>query len=268
VAVANDPSPEALQASCDSGQWKACTELGNRSRRGDGVPLDECRAATLFGKACSGVDGEGCIGLALMYEDGLCVEQDGSRAAALYEKACAAGAGMGCKNLGDLYLAGQGVARNQDRALTYLRKACTLSVASACESADRLVPFQVQLGVRGEADLLIIAASAALAVELSRGALSGVAVAFLKLPPAIRLEARVYPVQWGVARPYLALGSTLQFPAAFAVGASGRAAGGMDFQFGHVHLYADVAYEYFFRNPAPQYSSSYLLLGLGGGWSF
>jgi hypothetical protein len=232
-----------------------------------GIPLDECRAATLFDKACTGGDGDGCVSLGLMYEDGLCLEQDGSRAAALYEKACGSGAGMGCKNLGDLYLAGQGVGRSTDRALTYLRKACALSVAPACDSVARLEPFEVQLGVRGEADVLLVAASAAIAGELARGAFSGVVVGFIKLPVAFRLEGRFYPAQWGVARPYVALGTTLQFPLAFSVAVSARAAGGFDFQFGHVHLFTDVAYEHFISNPTPQYPSDYLLLAVGAGWS-
>src|SRR5437868_10719273 len=116
-----EPIPQH-EAACDAGTVAACSKLGTLYRQGLGLPVDECRAATLFEKACTGGGPDGCVGLALMYEDGLCVEHDGGRAAALYEKACTGGAGIGCRSLGDLYRAGEGVARNPERALGYFRK--------------------------------------------------------------------------------------------------------------------------------------------------
>lgn len=255
---------QQLQAACDAGKVDACSRLGMLYRQGLGISVDECRAAILFEKACTQGGPEGCVGLALMYEDGLCVEHDGGRAAALYEKACSGGAGMGCKSLGDLYRAGEGVARNPERALGYFRKACALGVTSACDE----IPFQVQLGLRGEADVIAGAASGAVTLELSKGLFSGVATAFFKLPLAVRFEGRYFPLQWGVARPYAALGATLQFPSMASAAFATHAAIGADFQFGNVHLFADLAYEHYFYNPAPVYFSDYLLLGVGMGWSF
>lgn len=263
ASTSGEPLAE-LQAACDVGKVSACSSLGTLYREGIDVAVDECRAATLFEKSCTGGGAEGCVGLALMYEDGLCVEHDGGRAIALYQKACSGGAGMGCKSLGDLYQAGEGVARNPERALAYLRKACELGVSSACNE----IPFEVQLGLRGEADVLLGAAALAITTELSKGRFSGVATAFLKLPLAVRLEGRLYPLQWGVFRPYASLGSTLQFPSTFSAAFAARAAAGADFQFGHVHLFSDVAYEHYFFLPAPEYVSDYLLLALGMGWSF
>jgi hypothetical protein len=80
------------------------------------------------------------------------------------------------------------------------------------------------------------------------------------------VEGRFSPFQWGVARPYVALGPTLQFVSTSAAFASHLAAGA-DFQFGHVHLFADVAYDHYFFNPAPEFVNDYLLVGLGVGWS-
>ena len=264
--MAAGPGPvQELQDACDTGKAAACARLGKLYREGGGISIDECRAATLFDRACNGGAAEGCIGLALMYEDGLCVEHDGSRAVALYEQACTGGAGMGCKSLSDLYRVGEGVARNPERSLGYLRKACELGVAAACNE----LPFQVQLGLRGEADVILGAASGAVAVELSKGFFSGVATLFFKLPPGLRLEGRYYPVQWwGVARPYAALGATVQFPTAFQAAFAPHVAAGIDFQLGHVHLFADVAYEHYVYLPAPEYVADYLLVALGAGWSF
>jgi hypothetical protein len=262
VSAGGEPTSR-LQAACDAGDMAACSSLGTSYREGIDIAVDECRAAALFEKACTGGAAEGCVGLALMYEDGLCVEHDGGRAVALYEKACAGGAGMGCKNLGDLYQAGAGVAQNPERALGYLRRACALGVAAACNE----IPFQVQVDLRGEADVLLGQASGAVAVELSKGVLSAVATAFVKLPVGIRLEGRFSPLQGAVARPYVSLGSTLQFPSASAAIAS-HLATGADFQFGHVHLFADLAYDHYFLNPTPEFVNDYLLLALGVGWSF
>lgn len=262
TAAGGGPVAE-LQSACDAGSASACAKLGTLYREGIGIAVDECRAATLFEKSCTGGGAQGCVGLALMYEDGLCVEQDGGRAVALYEKACTGGAGMGCKSLGDLYQAGEGVARNPERALAYLRKACQLGVSAACNE----IPFEVRFGLRGEADPVLGAASGAIDAELSKGIFSGVAAAFFKLPAAVRLEGRAYPFQWGVARPYAALGSTLQFPSASSAALAARIAAGADFQFGHVHLSGDVAYEHYLINPAPEYVNDYLLVALGIGWS-
>lgn len=264
IASATPEPIQQLEATCEAGQPAACSRLATILRSGLGVPVDECRAAALFERACTGGGAEGCVGLALMYENGLCVEQDGVRAVALYEKACTGGAGMGCKSLGDLYEAGTDVPRNPARALEYHRKACELGVFAACNQ----IPFQVQVSLRGEADVVWGAASGALAVELSKGIFSGVGTAFVKLPLAVRLEGRVYPLQLGVARPYASVATTLQFPSTALAAFGARVAAGSDFQFGHVHLFADVAYEHYLNTPVTDFATDYLLLALGAGWSF
>jgi len=260
------PQVEELQAACDAGRAAACASLGALYRQGLGIPVDECRAATLFDRACTGGAADGCVGLGLMYEDGLCLEQDGSRAAALYEKACAGRSSMGCKNLGDLYLSGEGVARNPARAVAFYKQACALGSASACDA----LPFEVQLGLRGELGVRASGRSAAVAVEgeVSRGAFSGAVAVFLQSPALLRVEARYHPFEWGRARPYLALGAALALPSSAPPGFGGHVALGVGVQLGHVHLFADAAYERFLTAPTQPYEADYLLLAIGAGWGF
>jgi hypothetical protein len=265
LAAAGGQAPE-LQFACDRGRADACAALGALYRQGLGIPVDECRAATLFDKACTGGAADGCVGLGLMYEDGLCLEQDGSRAAALYEKACLANAGMGCKNLGDLYLSGEGVARSPARAVAYYKQACALGVSAACDA----LPFEVQLGLWGELGVRRDGRSAAAGIdgEVSRGAFAGVATVFLQSPVVVRLEARYHLLQWGRARPYVALGAALALPTDAPPGFGGHAALGVDVQLGHVHLFAAAAYEHFLNGDSQPYEADYLLLGLAAGWGF
>jgi TPR repeat protein len=266
--AAAGPQVEELQAACDAGRAAACASLGALYRQGLGVPVDECRAATLFDRACTGGAADGCVGLGLMFEDGLCLEQDGSRAAALYEKACAGRSAMGCKNLGDLYLSGEGVARNPVRAVAYYKQACALGSASACDA----LPFEVEAGIRGELGVRRSGWSATVAVEgeVSRGAFSGAVAVFIQSPVVLRAEARYHPFEWGRARPYLAMGAALALPveASASPGFGGHAALGVDVQLGRVHVLAGVAYEHFLAAPTQPYEADYLLASLGAGWGF
>ncbi len=87
----------ALAARCDGGQSNACYRLGLLLARGDGVPRDPARAATLFEKVCAAGERRACVDLALAYEKGDGVPRDATRATAMLAEACAAGEPYACE---------------------------------------------------------------------------------------------------------------------------------------------------------------------------
>lgn len=263
LASAGAPPLQELEDACTAGRAADCATLGAIYREGAGVSLDECHAAKLFDRACTLGSGEGCTGLGAMYEDGSCREHSRSRAKALYEKACAAGSGMGCKNLGDLYLAGgDGDPPNPDRGYDFLQQACRMGVASACDE----FPPDLQLGMRGELDVLGGDTWMAVTGEFERGNLALVAMVLLRYPPALRLEGRVYPLRWGNLQTYAGVGVT------YWQGLAGRGAAGIDLQLGHLHLSADVSWEHRFTSPLLPSNTrppdDLLPVSVGLGWTF
>jgi TPR repeat protein len=97
-----------LDAACANGDAAACNRLGYKLREGEHVLADWRRAADLFGQACDGGEGEGCVRLARMQLDergeDRGVTGDSRTATTLLEQACEGGALIGCIELADMYL--------------------------------------------------------------------------------------------------------------------------------------------------------------------
>ena len=82
----------------------ACVFAGQMHEYAHGVPKDEARAASLYGRACDAGWMTGCYNLAIMFEKGRGVPLDCEKAAALYGSACAAGARPACERARELRL--------------------------------------------------------------------------------------------------------------------------------------------------------------------
>lgn len=128
-------SAQLYEQGCGAGDVRACFNLAIKLRKGEGVPADAARAATLFERACdSGEELAACVSLAYGYSNGLGVSKDEARAAALYEKACKGGESVACFNLGIKLRDGAGVTRNAPQAAAMFRQACDAGHLPACNS--------------------------------------------------------------------------------------------------------------------------------------
>lgn len=122
----------ALEQGCTAGDAAACNKLGARVYNGDGVAVDQARAADLFTRGCDGDIKASCRNLGVIYASGLGRPQDKARAAQFYTKACDLGDATGCGMLGGMYAAGEGVAADQARAVALYDKACSGGSARGC----------------------------------------------------------------------------------------------------------------------------------------
>ena len=111
------------QKACDCGYAEGCSNLGTMYEKGEGVPQDHTRAASLYEQACGAGSALGCRNLGFLYETGEGVPQDFIRAANRYEQACDGGAAMGCYDLGLMYQSGKGVTFDPGRAVALFQKA-------------------------------------------------------------------------------------------------------------------------------------------------
>ena len=109
-------APLLFSWACADGEPLACTQLGLLFLRGEGVPQDEARAASLLHQACSADEIPGCTALAALHLSETSGLRDDGRAAALLERACGAGDPAACGQLGLLAANGQGVPRDDARA--------------------------------------------------------------------------------------------------------------------------------------------------------
>lgn len=123
---------DQLTASCDRGNYVACTELGLLYLRGQGVAKDVARALGLFESGCDGGNGLACHNLAVMLNTGRGVKRDSARAARVYERACELGRMDSCSLLGNMAVNGNGIAKNIDRANALFRKACDGGSLQGC----------------------------------------------------------------------------------------------------------------------------------------
>ena len=122
---------------CSGGDFEDCFELGEAYRMGDGVPLDNTRAAEFYELACDGGYAEACMRLRMLgfqYRDGDGVPQDLARAAELYQHACNGGDARACWLVGYMYKEGNGVLLDQSRATELYERACEGGDADGCNS--------------------------------------------------------------------------------------------------------------------------------------
>jgi len=148
AATASGCDPQAAEArtmrtACEGGDAAACNELGYRVRQGRHVLADWRSAAALFGRACEGGEGEGCVRLAELHVHPSAgsrgVVPDSGAAVDLFERGCDLGAPVGCTELASLILAAQpsdsSAAALADSALAWLAEAMGGALPDASDAA-------------------------------------------------------------------------------------------------------------------------------------
>lgn len=123
----------------DSATPAACGRLGWAYERGEGVPRDEGRAATLYARACEGGDAWACNQLAFLYDGGRGVPEDPARAAALHRRACEAGLARACSNLGFLHEKGRGAPADAAAAARWYERAAAAGDAEGAYNLANLL---------------------------------------------------------------------------------------------------------------------------------
>ncbi|MGD0799754.1 MAG: protein kinase [Terracidiphilus sp.] len=116
----SEAAPLLTQA-CGGGSWKACNDLGNLYRDGNGVQKDSTQAARLYGSACQAGNASACNNLGVLYQNGNGVEKDDSKATALFARACDAGDSNGCSNEGITKRVGIGVEKDTGKAKSIIK---------------------------------------------------------------------------------------------------------------------------------------------------
>lgn len=121
--------PEAalamLKPLVDEGFASAQNLMGVAYDNGNGVPLDEERAAELYRLAADQGFAGAQVNLGVLYEEGRVVEQNYSEAFRLYSLAAAQNDPIGQYNLGWLYESGHGVPQDHAKAREFYEKAAT-----------------------------------------------------------------------------------------------------------------------------------------------
>jgi len=88
----------------------ACYNAAYIYATGRGVRHNEKKAAALYGASCESGDMKACSNLGAIYENGVGkVKQNFYKSSRLYAKACNGGDVTGCYNLGVAYYRGRGV---------------------------------------------------------------------------------------------------------------------------------------------------------------
>jgi TPR repeat protein len=128
-----------LAQRCDAGRGVDCRRLGHRYQDGLGVPADKARAATLYQRACTLSDAQGC----LMAMQGL--PNGDARAQSLLDQTvrilqegCGREQPPECGRLGFFHIFGRGVALDRAKGVALLEKSCRLRDAASCDALAEL----------------------------------------------------------------------------------------------------------------------------------
>ncbi|PAF51367.1 hypothetical protein BKH43_01630 [Helicobacter sp. 13S00401-1] len=137
-------SIKGLQKKCDAGDAINCFNLAHSYKYGEGVKIDNSKAAKYYAKACNlgmrNMQGLGftCTQAASVYYYGEGVKQDYHKAKEFSAKACSLGDAEGCYNLGFIYEYGKGVSKSLDMAKTYFKRSCDMEYADGCFAYKRI----------------------------------------------------------------------------------------------------------------------------------
>lgn len=128
---------EALR-NCAAKDADACFTLGTSFRRGlNGLP-DYKKAAEAYRKACTLGSGEGCSGLAYLYNYGRGMEADLAQSRLYYDKACKLEEVSGCAALGNMMFTGKGGRKDVSGGTKLLKDACDSEYEWACDRLKAL----------------------------------------------------------------------------------------------------------------------------------
>lgn len=146
VTACESGDAERCWEACEGGHMPSCTSLGFMYSNGDGVPLDDDKAYTLYKMACEGNSSAGCYNLAFLYKKGRGVTKNASKARALYQAACEDGLMTACRSLGFMLQKGEGGSEDHDGAAKLYKTACDGGEAAACNNLGYL--YREGMGVK------------------------------------------------------------------------------------------------------------------------
>ena len=129
---------QSLQLIAAGGDAKANLELGNRYRKGDGVPMDLVAAWNHYVSAARSGSLEAMTNIGVMYDQGQTVPADPATACRCYRHAAERGFAVAQYNLAIMYADGLGVERDQALALAWFRAAAQKGYQPAIEACDWL----------------------------------------------------------------------------------------------------------------------------------
>lgn len=159
---ANVPLLRAAQTAyargCELRDAYSCVDVGSELERGDFVPRDLVRAASLYEQACALGDALGCRYGGSLFESGrkakvqslqpqlppeppgVDLPKDVPHAVELYGRACELYDEEACFIAGRLLAAGEGMPADSARALRFFADLCNGGMAQACSRAADLAP--------------------------------------------------------------------------------------------------------------------------------
>ncbi len=122
---------QAYRARAERGDATAQYRLGNRYRKGEGVPRDYAEALRWFRKAADQGDANAQYGIGFMYRNGQGVARDDAEAVRWLRKSADQGYALAQGVLGLMYSRGEGLSRDVDEALRWNQKAADQNYAPA-----------------------------------------------------------------------------------------------------------------------------------------
>ncbi|HRC86431.1 MAG TPA: caspase family protein, partial [Thermoanaerobaculia bacterium] len=129
------------ERACAGGDLRGCAYLGAYYLPDAGGAFDDPKKAIgLFRRACDGGDQRGCVYLGAAQMDGEeGLAENPAEGARLVKLACDRGDSLGCAALALLYLEGEGeLVKDRAKALTFLQGACDSGEAYACSALGEL----------------------------------------------------------------------------------------------------------------------------------
>ena len=161
----------ALKKACRLGVEEACFSFGVMSEKGAGGGVDPVSAWWGFHSgcrrghrescgrlkdvafnprqvnesACEQKNGEACLFVAQMADDGHFGPRDRGEARQRYKAACDLGVGEACNSAGEMWLKGIGGEVHTERAKWYLRRACKSGAVSGCANLALLAEWEGDL---------------------------------------------------------------------------------------------------------------------------
>ena len=126
--------------SCQAGDVRGCTNLGNLLWRGNELTQDRVEAERLFRIACAEDELRACTTLGRINERGIHMDApDPVEAMRLFGMGCTGNVPRGCTGMGRLYEAGAGVDQSLPEAVKYFSEGCVRGHSPGCTSAGTLL---------------------------------------------------------------------------------------------------------------------------------
>jgi len=132
VSLDEEKAASLFEKACSGGDVNGCAFLGTAYMEGRGKPQDKARGVKLFQEWCAKGSNYACDRLAFAYVSGDGVPKDHAQAGKLYDQACSAGFLYACVQRGDMFKHGWGVARSDKEASDRYERACKNGEGYGC----------------------------------------------------------------------------------------------------------------------------------------